>query len=319
MSSAVVRLSVPLPGPLDLAISLQPLGRSGDDGLDRWDGRLLVRTIRLPSSGPPVAYVGVPQGSLEEPWLEVELERPLDARAASEAIGVTIAPDRAAVSAIEQLAGLDAAVRALKDRYPGLCPVRLPDPFTALVRSISAQQVNLRWAAEVRRRLAQAFGRRHEVGGTVVASLQPEVLARASIADLRALQLTTAKARSVIACAATAAEGRLEHAELEALDDDEVIARLTTLPGIGRWSAEWFLARTLGRPRVVAGDLGVRKAVGRMYQAGALPTEPDVRRMTHHWAAAASLVQALALHDLAEAETAARTKRKDPPAAPPAG
>jgi len=70
--------------------------------------------------------------------------------------------------------------------------------------------------------------------------------------------------------------------------------------GIGRWSAEWFLARTLGRPRVVAGDLGVRKAVGRLYGAPATPSELEVRRLTAHWGAAATHAQALCLHDLAE-------------------
>ncbi|CAN5817898.1 hypothetical protein BH24CHL6_BH24CHL6_01670 [soil metagenome] len=74
---------------------------------------------------------------------------------------------------------------------------------------------------------------------------------------------------------------------------------MTQLPGIGRWSAEWFLARTLGRPRVVAGDLGVRKAVARLYGRAALPSEEEVRELTAHWGSAATLVQQLALHDLA--------------------
>ena len=83
------------------------------------------------------------------------------------------------------------------------------------------------------------------------------------------------------------------------MPDEDLIAHLTQIRGIGRWSAEWFLARTLGRPRVVAGDLGVRKAVGRMYLGGAMPSEDEVRRLTAHWGASATHVQALALHDLA--------------------
>ncbi len=80
------------------------------------------------------------------------------------------------------------------------------------------------------------------------------------------------------------------------MDDEQLIAHLTQLRGIGRWSAEWFLARTLGRPRVVAGDLGVRKAIGRLYGAG-MPSETETRRLTEHWGAAATVAQALALHD----------------------
>jgi predicted dehydrogenase len=56
-----------------------------------------------------------------------------------------------------------------------------------------------------------------------------------------------------------------------------VVERLVAFPGIGRWTAEWLLARTLGRPRVVAGDLGVRKAVGAAYLGGRMPSEAEVR------------------------------------------
>jgi DNA-3-methyladenine glycosylase II len=89
------------------------------------------------------------------------------------------------------------------------------------------------------------------------------------------------------------------------MDDEAVILHLVQLPGIGRWSAEWFLARTLGRPRVVAGDLGVRKAVGRLYDAG-MPSEQETRRLTEHWGETATLVQALALHDLYVSSVAPR-------------
>ena len=106
------------------------------------------------------------------------------------------------------------------------------------------------------------------------------------------------KAKSVIAAARAVLDGGLEWAELAALEDEAVIDRLTALYGIGRWSAEWFLARTLGRPTVVAGDLGVRKAVGRAYFGGRLPSEAEVRAATAHWGAAAGVAQQLLLMTL---------------------
>jgi DNA-3-methyladenine glycosylase II len=72
--------------------------------------------------------------------------------------------------------------------------------------------------------------------------------------------------------------------------------------GIGRWSAEWVLARTLGRPRVVAGDLGVRKAVGLAYLGTTAPSEAEVRAATAHWGESAGVAQALLLHALAEGQ-----------------
>ena len=83
------------------------------------------------------------------------------------------------------------------------------------------------------------------------------------------------------------------------LPDDAVIARLTAIRGVGRWTAEWILARTLGRPVVVAGDLGVRKAVGRYYldlpPKAPLPSEEETRRAVAHWGESANLAQTLLL------------------------
>ena len=82
----------------------------------------------------------------------------------------------------------------------------------------------------------------------------------------------------------------LAHSDLDldalaALDDDEVIARLTSVRGIGRWTADWFLARHLARPHAwPAGDLGVRKAVSTFYAAGRSLSIEEVRIMGERFA-----------------------------------
>ena len=289
-------LKIRFPGPIDLHTSLRPFGRHGDDGLDRWDGELLVRTARPGPDGEPVPYAARVAGTLDQPALTVCA--PLSAAAD----GLALAVQRTVVSdfaALAELAGADGRVRALAQRYPGLAPILVTDPFNALLRSISAQQVNLRWATAIRRRLAERYGTRLEVCGTYVYALLSEPLASASVVELRELQLTSAKAASVIEVARAAQAGELEPSQLAALDDDDLIAHLTRLRGIGRWSAEWFLARTLGRPRVVAGDLGVRKAIGLLYGTAGIPSEEEVRRLTAHWGTAATMAQALALQNLA--------------------
>lgn len=291
---------VPLQAPLDLAPSLRPLGRFGDDGIDRWDGSILARTVRVAADLQPTPYAATVAGSIEQPRLRVETgdAHAHESRSISEAIASTFL---AAPRELAELAAADERVAHLIALHRAIVPILFPDPFTALIRSISAQQVNLRWAATIRRRLAERYGVRHAVAGTYVYSLEPAPLARATIDELRALQLTTAKARSVIACGEAGVAGELERAALSEIDDDRVIEHLTKLRGIGLWSAEWFLARTLGRPRVVAGDLGVRKAVGRLYETAGLPSESEVRVLTEHWGASATFVQALALHDFAVA------------------
>ncbi len=285
--------------PIDLPATLAPLGRSGDDLLDRWDGHVLVRTAEI--DGAVTAYAG----------------RPSDART----LGLTFSADSGygptderlldvvrssfliETRAIAELAARDERVAWLVRRHPGVVPILFRDPFTALIRSISAQQINLRWAATIRRRLAERYGTRLEVDGRTVRRLEPSGLAGVTAGELRSLQLTNAKARSVIACARAARAGELELGQLDRATDRDLIEHLTRLPGIGRWSAEWFLARTLGRPRVVAGDLGVRKAVGLLYLCSVLPSEAEVRRLTGHWGSASAMVQTLALHDLAVSQT----------------
>jgi DNA-3-methyladenine glycosylase II len=288
--------------PVDLPASLRMFGRWGDDGLDRWNGQTLLRTVRLGDAVVPFAAEA--GGTVGEPRLDVvtrqigsvgthEMERAIRATFVVEQPG------------LKRLVDADSAVARLAVQYPAIVPVLVPDPFTALIRSISAQQVNLAWASTIRRRLAEAYGTRHQVGDAYVFSLEPGPLAAASVEELRALQLTTAKSISVIDSARAAQAGELDAHRLAALEDEELIAHLIRLRGIGRWSAEWFLARTLGRPRVVAGDLGVRKAIGRLYATPTLPSEDEVRRLTDHWGDAATVVQALALYDLAESPPAA--------------
>jgi DNA-3-methyladenine glycosylase II len=203
----------------------------------------------------------------------------------------------------------DRLLAALDEQFPGIRQIRQLDLFTALIRCISAQQVNLRWAVTTRRRLAETFGQRHEIAGHEVFSLEPAHVAGVDPAEIRALQFTTSKSVSIVATAQALLRENLSAATLADLPDEEVIARLITIKGIGPWSAEWVLARTLGRPQVVAGDLAVRKAVGLAYLDTPLPSEPEVRSATAHWGASAGSAQALLLHALGEG---ALTKQRLP-------
>jgi len=298
-------ITVPLVGPLDVPRSLAGLGHWGDDLIDRWDGRRWLRAWRLDGRWVPVR--ATPMGDPDDPSLEVTAATP-DLESAAAGVRFALAGSAEANAALAELIEADPAVAAADRRFHGVRPVLQADPFTALIRTISAQQVNLRWAAEVRKRLAVDYGEALPIEGEEVRVLDPERLAGASIDELRVLQLTRAKSASVIEVAQAAVDGRLEATELAKLEDEALIERLVLLRGIGRWSAEWFLARTLGRPRVVAGDLGVRKAVGRAYFSGRLPSEAEVRAATVHWGAAAGIAQQLLLHTLVEDETRARAR-----------
>jgi 3-methyladenine DNA glycosylase/8-oxoguanine DNA glycosylase len=169
------------------------------------------------------------------------------------------------------LAGLVAELR-------GLRPPIAVEPFESLVTSITAQQVSLRAAFAIRNRLIERFGIRAE---HAYAFPTRERLALAEPEELAALGFSRRKADYVVGLA----RSDLDLVELAALPDENVKAQLTALPGIGEWTADWFLARHLGRPEAwPAGDLGVRKAVSRFYGEGRDLSTKEVRTIGERFA-----------------------------------
>ena len=153
----------------------------------------------------------------------------------------------------------------------GLRPPIAVEPFESIVTSITAQQVSLRAAFAIRNRLIERFGVRAEHAYAFPAR---ERLAVADPNELFELGFSRRKAEYVTGLA----RSDLDLHALALLPDDEVKAALTVLPGIGEWTADWFLARHLARPRAwPAGDLGVRKAVSRFYGEGRDLTTDEVR------------------------------------------
>jgi DNA-3-methyladenine glycosylase II len=287
-----MNLDVALEGPLDVARSLEVLRRWGDDLLDRWDGAELRRV--LPTGSGPVAIAVRPAGTVAAPRLIGVAERAV--AGLEEAVARTFLPGS---PAWPSLLGADPALARAEAAAPGVRSLRSPDPLVALVRAVTAQQVNLTFATTLRRRLAEAHGVEHRVGAGAVRRLDVEGLAGAGVADLRALQLSTAKATAIVGLAGAALRGELAVGRFDGMTDDEVVADLTAHRGIGRWTADWVLVRVRGRPAVVAGDLGVRKAVGAAYFGGRLPSEAEVRAATAHWGEAAGVAQQVLLESLA--------------------
>jgi DNA-3-methyladenine glycosylase II len=190
----------------------------------------------------------------------------------------------------------DPVLARLIPRLYGLRPTLSPRAFEMLVGSVCAQQVNLTFAFTVRRRLVQRFGTPVRVDGqTVYAFPEPAVLARAKVAELRRLQFTVRKGEYIVGLAQRVGSGTLDLDALGSCSNDEVIAQVTAVRGLGRWTAEWFLARGLGRGDVCpAGDLAVRKAFAHFYNRGRALSERAIRRRAATW----GLHQNLAIHYL---------------------
>ena len=167
----------------------------------------------------------------------------------------------------------------------GLRPTLVPDPFEMLVGAISAQQVNLAFAFATRARLVRRYGTPVAFDGlTIYAFPAPVVLAGVPVPELRAMQFSQRKAEYIVGLARELATGALDLGALARAPDEAVIAHLTAIRGLGRWSAEWFLARGLGRPDVCpADDLGVRRAVETLCFRGRERDAATVRRRARAW------------------------------------
>jgi 3-methyladenine DNA glycosylase/8-oxoguanine DNA glycosylase len=153
----------------------------------------------------------------------------------------------------------DSKLAPAVERLCGYRPPLQPDPFEALVTSITAQQISLRSAAAIRNRLVERLGVRV---GEAWAFPARERVASASEADLVSVGFTRRKAEYTIGLA----RGGLDLDELAQLPDDDVRRRLTMVRGLGAWTAEWFLARHLARPHAwPAGDLVLQKAAESVY------------------------------------------------------
>ncbi len=283
-------------GPLDVPGTLARYRLWGEDPANRLGDGVFRRVLALDGElhGYALRWPGPPDGVR----LSVTIPRPQSTRVAE-----------AVAAEVRRLLGLDfdlpgfyrmaKADRVLGGLIPplyGLRPTLAPTPFEMLVGAITAQQVNLTFALTTRRRLIQRFGSRVDVEGEpVYAFPTPGALAGAGVRELRRMQFSTRKAEFIIGLARRVSRGEVVFDRLESLSNDEVIAELTRIRGLGRWTAEWFLARALGRGDVCpAGDLGVRKSFAHLYARGRPLSERAIRRRAAAW----GQYQNLAVHYL---------------------
>lgn len=153
--------------------------------------------------------------------------------------------------------------------------------FEVMAESIVSQQLSAKAAATIWRKLTGSVG-----------SSAPE-LAAATHEALRAAGLSNRKAEYVHGIAQATVAGDIDWDALEDLDDEDVIAALVPLRGVGRWTAEMYLIFALGRPDVLAvDDYGVRGSAGRMAGLGVPMGRDELAargELWRPWRSAASL------------------------------
>jgi DNA-3-methyladenine glycosylase II len=185
--------------------------------------------------------------------------------------------DAARAAAEDHLRRVDPVLGGLIDRFSPL-PERRPGDahYAALVRAIVGQQLSTTAARAIHGRLLESFGGHEPTPAEILAADPEEMrvaagLSRAKVVFLRSL------AEHVVA-------GELELDRLGELGDDEVVAELVAVKGVGTWTAHMFLMFQLERPDVLpVGDLGIRRAVERAYRLRDLPGADELTEMAESW------------------------------------
>jgi DNA-3-methyladenine glycosylase II len=158
----------------------------------------------------------------------------------------------------------------------GMASRQRADHLSALVGAIVSQQLSTKAAATIFGRFAALFP------GSAI----PDAAAIAVLDDtaLRGVGLSGQKVGYLRDLCARIADGRLVLSELDELDDEVVIERLTAVKGFGRWTAEMFLMFRLHRPDVLpVGDLGIVNAVTRLYGLRKKPDATRILRIGEAW------------------------------------
>jgi len=164
---------------------------------------------------------------------------------------------------IDYLKNADATLGAVMTRLGKVERVIIPDLFAALVHAIVGQLISVKAVHTIWGRMQQRFG-----------EITPHNLAMQTADDIQNCGMTMKKALCIHNIARLVAQGHFDLDELHVLSDVEVIERLTTLNGVGKWTAEMLLINSMERRDVVSwGDMAIRRGMMKLYGLSALTKE----------------------------------------------
>ncbi len=201
--------------------------------------------------------------------------------------------------AVNHLKKSDPVLAAIIARVGPPRVAQRPATFWALARSIVFQQLNGKAATTIFDRLEQLCrcgdgsstrparvedpGPHDPAPGTD-SPFTPDAILALTNEQLRSVGLSKQKASYIRDLAQKTHSGELDFAALPALTDEEIIARLTAIKGIGVWTAQMFLMFALRRPNVMpTADYGIRAAIQKAYRLRQLPTPKQILKLARNW------------------------------------
>lgn len=293
--------------PFRLDLTVWALRRRPDNIVDRWDGETYRRVLVSESDQPFEIAVAQSDSKLQ---ISVYGQTENDALknqvvcALERLLGIHIKLD-----GFYRLAEHDDKLGVVAEKFRGFKPPRLHSYFETLVNAIACQQFTLTMGIRLLNSLIERYGLTFKNDdGIFHAFPRPQELANADIEDLRKMKFSYQKARYITGLAQSIAQGEVNLDEINALDDANAIKRLCSLKGIGRWTAEYFLLRGLGRTHIFpADDVGARNNLQRWLNLPEKLNYETTRQAIHAWEEYGGLVYFhLLLKSLSEKEIIAQ-------------
>ena len=279
-----ITFTLPVYAPFRLDITVWALRRQPANGIDHWDGTTYRRKIVVDDHLVDVAVSQRNRRGRND--LKVAL-----------ACSTTLAQaDRQQIlfqvrrllgldihlGAFYRFAGRDPLLDPLIRPFVGLRPPRYATLFEAMVNAVACQQISLPAGLALLNRFSNRFGR--GIGCDRAFPQPHDVYENATLQKLRELGFSFAKSRALLHLTGAIALGTLDEESLERLDNQQAIDRLTALPGIGRWSAEYVLLRGLGRLSVFPGDdVGARNQLARWLNVESVRGYAGVAKLLRRW------------------------------------
>lgn len=251
------------------------------------DGRTLRRAFRV--GGKPLIAELSFFGGMEEPRLIVTTPAQLTASQQAElvaTIGHMFSVDVDLQPVYEHMKS-DPRLARLSEQFRGLRFLLDPDLFQCMIRTIIGQQVNLAFAATLTQRLVELAGDsiQDQAGHTYHLFPTAEAVASLQVEQLREHKYSQRKAEYIIDFARAVVDGKVDLERIKQMEDEEVVATLTQLRGIGRWTVECLLMFGMGRPDLLpAADIGLRNGIQLVYELPEKPDEQQIRQIGENWA-----------------------------------
>jgi DNA-3-methyladenine glycosylase II len=294
MEKTVVSLRPESPYDFDLTASYAVYFR-GRYGTESYDDGVFRRLLEIDGSLCLVVVRSV--GKLDSPYLEVELLADslstdfVDRAGQQMAWILGIDED---LNGFYGMAAKDQHLSPIAGALNGLHVPHTASVYEGLTLAILGQQISSHVARMLRTLLIETYGPSLEVGGYSYHAFPPAgALVAAGVSGLRAIKFSTRKSEYIVDIAARVASGELELEKLRSQPDQEVVQTLTDIRGVGDWTAQWLLIRSLGRADGFPyGDLALQRTLGLLIGGGNTFSPHQALEYSQRWSPFRSYVVA---------------------------